>query len=383
MVRISDILKQKGQIPDPEPPGGQGEKPIPPSGEQPAKQEAPEYLEKIEKPTEGIQFSKAIQKEGSEAEKKMQVVSAMHQMQLEPEESRQIYNRALELIREIYNKVESQADPIDLREIYDMVKIMVDRIVLGDRELIAQTINYSEDNYLYAHIVNVCILSIEVGLGLGYNKSKLNELGIDAFLHDLGMIKVMHIANEPRRLNEGEYEEIKKHPIYSNDILSEIKDIQEEVFYITKQVHERLNGKGYPESLKSDQIHEYAKIVAIVDVYEAQTHPRAHRKAQESHEAVKELLNINSAGLFDRTVLKVLINRIGLYPVGSWIELNTGEIGKVVQSYADSPLRPRVNIIFGLDKKRLPRIKSIDLFRHTNIYIKRSINPQESNLKLE
>jgi HD-GYP domain-containing protein (c-di-GMP phosphodiesterase class II) len=205
MVRISDILKQKGQIPEPKPPGGEGE--------QPAKQEVPEYLEKIEKPTEGIQLSKAIQKEGPEAEKEMQVVKAMHQMQLEPEESRQIYNRALEFIREIYNMVESQAAPIDLKEIYDMVKIMVDRIVLGDRELIAQTINYSEDNYLYAHIVNACILSIEVGLGLGYNKSKLNELGVGALLHDLGMIKVMHIANEPRRLNEGEYEEIKKHPI--------------------------------------------------------------------------------------------------------------------------------------------------------------------------
>jgi HD-GYP domain-containing protein (c-di-GMP phosphodiesterase class II) len=197
------------------------------------------------------------------------------------------------------------------------------------------------------------------------------------------MTKVMDIAQQPRRLNEHEFEEIKKHPIYGSDMLSMVENIQEGVICVAKQEHERTNGTGYPEGLKDDQIHEYAKIVAIIDVYEALVHPRSYRDAISPHEAIKELLNMNTAMLFKTRILKVLINRIGLYPVGCWVELNTGEIGKVISSNEDSPLRPKVNIIFSREKEKLPQIELLDLSRHTNVYIKRGINPQESDLKFE
>lgn len=386
MVRISDILKQRGQIPEPDRSGKEKkEEKLASSQEQPLKEESRGYAEKIEEKSaeaEGVQFTKAMAQEEPTAEKEMQLVGAMHQLHINPEESHRIYNHALEVIKEILNKSQSD-NPVDLREAYEITKNITDRLILGDKELILLTTNYSEDNYLYAHSVNVCILSIYVGLGLGYNKSNLHELGIGALLHDLGMMKVMGVACEPRLLDEREYEEIKKHPLYGIDILSKLKNIQEGTISIIKQVHERLNGKGYPDGIKGDQMHEYSKIVAVIDVYEALTHPRSYRKALESHEAIKELLTINASGLFEILILKVLINRIGIYPAGSWIELNTSEIGKVVLVNEDSPLRPKVNIIFGPDKERLPQIKSIDLTMRPNLFIKRSINPQELNLNFE
>ena len=386
MVRISDILKQRGDFPEPEPPGKKKKEESTPtlSSEQPAKEQPPEYTKKEEtRATEGVHISNAITGGGAEAEKEMQVVRAIHHIQLDPEESKRIYQRAREIIKEILDKRESETTPPDLKEAYEIVKVIVDRIVLGDKELIALTVGYSEDNYLYAHLVNVCILSIDIGLGLSYNKSRLNELGVGAFLHDIGMTKVMDIAQQPRRLNEHEFEEIKKHPIYGSDMLSMVENIQEGVICVAKQEHERINGTGYPEGLKDDQIHEYAKIVAIIDVYEALVHPRSYRDAISPHEAIKELLNMNTAMLFKTRILKVLIDRIGLYPVGCWVELNTGEIGKVISSNEDSPLRPKVNIIFSREKEKLPQIGLMDLSRHTNVYIKRSINPQESDLKFE
>lgn len=377
MVRISDILKQRGDFPEPEPPGKK-------KSEEPAKEQPPEYTKKEEtRATEGVHISKAITGGGAEAEKEMQVVRAIHHIQLDPEESKRIYQRALEIIKEILDKRESETTPPDLKEAYEIVKVIVDRIVLGDKELIALTVGYSEDNYLYAHLVNVCILSIDIGLGLSYNKSRLNELGAGAFLHDIGMTKVMDIAQQPRRLNEHEFEEIKKHPVYGSDMLSMVENIQEGVIYVAKQEHERINGTGYPEGLKDNQIHEYAKIVAIIDVYEALVHPRPYRDSISPHEAIKELLTMNSAMLFETRILKVLINRVGLYPVGCWVELNTGEIGKVISSNEDSPLRPKVNIIFSRDKEKLSQIELMDLSRHTNVYIKRGINPRESDLKFE
>jgi len=368
MVRISDILKQRGQFPEPEPP---------------RKKKEEESSKIQDNASEGAHMSKAMAGGESEAEKEMEVVKTMHQMQLDSEESARIYQRALEIIKDILEKGQSQDTPLDLKEAYEIVKTMVDRLVLGDRELIALTVGSSENNYLYAHLVNVCILSIDMGLGLGYNKSKLNELGLGAFLHDLGMIKVMDIAKQPRKLTEGELEEVKKHPIYGSDMLSRMENIQEGIIYIIKEEHERINGTGYPEGLKDEQIHEYAKIVAIIDVYEALVHHRSHRRALFHHEAIKELLRMNTDKSFEPKMLKLLINRIGLYPVGCWVKLNTGEIGKVISANEDSPLRPKVNIIFSPQKEKLPQIKLIDLSRHTNVYIERRINPQESDLKFE
>ncbi|MCX5703138.1 MAG: hypothetical protein NT066_01375, partial [Candidatus Omnitrophica bacterium] len=191
MVRISDILKQGSSAPGPDRPGKEKKEGEP--------RESPEKTE--EGASRGIQFAKTMPQEQSPAEKEVQVAKAMHKMQIDPEESRDIYNRALEVIRGIFKKVESDT-PVDLREAYNTVEIITDRLVLGDKELIALTSNYSQDNYLYAHSINICILSIYVGLGLGYNKSKLHELGLGALLHDLGMIKVMGIISQQRTLNE-------------------------------------------------------------------------------------------------------------------------------------------------------------------------------------
>lgn len=386
MVRISDILKQEGNFPEPEPNKRKGSKE--PSSAPSEKVEVPkqEPLEptekKGEKAAEGVQFAKAVTREDEEAEQEMQLVKAMHQMQLDPADSSRLYKRALDIIKGIIGQVKSNAT-VDLREAFEVVRTTVDRIVLGDKELLLLINNYSQDSYLYSHSVNVSILAIEVGLGLGYNKSKLNELGLGAFLHDLGMAKVLDIANLPRPLSEFEYQEIKRHPIYSTDILSKVRSIQDAVIQVCGETHERLDGRGYPKGLKGERIHEYARITAVADIYEALIHPRSHRKAVQPHEALKELLGMSSAAALDGSVIKILINKIGLYPVGSWVELNTGEVGKVIQSNEDYPLRPKVHIIFESDRERSAQPKSLDLRQHTNVYIKRSVNPQDLSLNLE
>lgn len=381
MVRISDILRQ-GKFPEPDDrPKGKKEK------EQPSEERPQEGSEKTgEKSTEGIQFSKAMSQEepGAEKEKETEVAKAMRQMQLDSEESRKIYNQALEVIKKILNKKNPESATIeDLREAYEIVKVIIDRTVLGDKELISLAVNSTDNNYLYAHSVNVCILSTDLGLALGYNKSKLNELGLGALLHDWSMMKVIDITKQPRTLTESEFAEVKKHPIYNSDVLSRIKNIQEGIIYIAKEHHERFDGSGYPGGLKDDEMNKYSQIVALVDVYEALTHCRPHRKATEPNEAIKELLAMNASGLFDKEIIKLFLNRIGLYPVGSWVELNTDEIGKVILSNEDFPLRPKVNIIFGPKKEKLASMKFIDLSQSTNLYIKRAIKPSELNLKLE
>jgi len=376
MVRMSDILKQRGNFPEPSKPKKDKE-------EKPAStpKEPTENME--EKATQGIPFTKAIAENKPKSEKETHMVKTMRQMQLNPEELQRIYNQALEVIRDIFNKPKSQDTPLDLTQAYKVVEEIVDRIVIRDKEIISLTTFCSEDNYIYSHSINVCILSVYVGLGMGYNKSKLNELGLGALLHDLGMMNVLDISQQQRTLSEAEFTEIKKHPNYTSELLNRIKNVEEGIIYVVQQTHERINGTGYPAGITEDQIHEFAKIVAVADVYEALTHPRPYRKAMSPHDGVKELLNMSYSGLLDGgKIIKILINEIGIYPVGDWVELSTGEIGKVVLGNPDWPLRPRVNVIFGADREMLEEIKPIDLSYTLNIFIKKSVDPKTLNLKL-
>jgi HD-GYP domain-containing protein (c-di-GMP phosphodiesterase class II) len=195
------------------------------------------------------------------------------------------------------------------------------------------------------------------------------------------MIKVEKLGMETRKLNEEEYNQIKNHPLYGADILTKIKDIPEPIIYVAKEEHERMNGTGYPQGLKDGEISEYARIVAIVDVYEALTHDRPYRKKTSPHEAIKELIANNP--LFDSRILKVLINKIGVYPISSWVELNSNEIGKVIINNNEFPLRPAVHILFDGTGQKLNNPHVINLAKQFNLFIKKSLTNDELAAKIK
>lgn len=385
MVRMSDILKRLGQRSEPD--KSQEEKPSSiPLKEEPIREIPQAYTMKIEaeKTNDGIRLSKAMsEKEGiSEKEEKMHIAKAMRETQFNPEESLHIYNEGIGLMRGILNKAKNN-EPIELKEGYNLIENIVERLVLGDQELLSltRTSTSGQDSYLIAHSVNVTIFSIEMGLAKGYNKSRLNELGLAAFLHDIGMVKVMDIVNQPRTLTEDEYAKIREHPLDGTEILSKIKDIKQSVIHVVHEHHERLNGKGYPQHLSDGEINEYSQIISLCDIYEALTHERPYRKQMNNHEAIKEILTMNSE-YFDAKNVKLFIKRLGVFPVGNWVELNTGEIGKVISNNEDFPLRPTVNLFFDMNKQNYTQIKSINLAKHQAVYIKKSVDLKDLNLKL-
>lgn len=282
-------------------------------------------------------------------------------------EPKELYNELIDFIKAILAKAEKY-EPIAGKEIAEKIDRVIDQLAISGDELIDMTNNFTQDNYLIGHSVNVCLLSIRLGLGLGYNKSKLKDLGISSFLYDIGMVKVMNIAQEPRRLTAQEYNEIKQHPLYGTEILEKAKDISKIVIYVAHEQHERWDGSGYPKKLANDKINEYARIVGLVDTYEALTHPRPHREKLPPYEAMKEILK--NKNHFDPYFLKILIQEIGIYPIGSWVELNTNEVGKIARINKELPLRPTVNVIFGSDTRKLDERKIINLANHPTLYVK-------------
>ena len=268
---------------------------------------------------------------------------------------------------------------INLKGITNIIQEMVSLIMRGDRGLLDLIYRSSKDNYLVAHLVNTCILSLEVGKGLGYSQSQLEELGLAAFLHDVGMQEVYPLICQQDKLSRQEYEKIKMHVITGVNLLKEIDGLAPVILEACVQHHERITGNGY-RGLDSKAITKYAQIIGLADTFEAITHSRPYRRQRSGQSAIKDLIE-TASDLFDRKALKMLVKRIGIYPVGTWVELNTGEIARVIKANEQFPIRPVVTIIILADKSTPIETKAIDLTKAQNIYIKTTLDEEELSSK--
>ncbi len=222
--------------------------------------------------------------------------------------------------------------------------------------------------YLCYHVVNTCLLSIVIGLALRYETVRLAELGSAAFLHDIGIIKYLDLIFKKKILHEEEYAKIKKHPKIGMEILRDSQgEISKDIVDAIAQEHERLDGSGYPAGLKDKQISEYAQIIGLSDLYESMVHKRPYRSKFSSLQTVKLLLNNKKA--FDCRLIKALIEKIGIFPVGVLVRLNTKETGSVVRENPRLPLRPIINVLFDGSNKQLREPKQIDLAVNPMIFI--------------
>jgi len=292
------------------------------------------------------------------------------------EESLKLYEESVSLMRKIL-KENVNYEAIDAEQIKELVEKIINQLDLGNERILRLALvrDSKDENYLFCHSANVCIFAIEIGLGLNYEKSELTELGISALFHDIGMVDYLHLSDLPRKFITEEHDEIKNHPIRGSEFLEKIKNLGEITIRVAHQQHERIDGSGYPKGLKGEQIHEYAKIVGIVDTFEAMVHRRPYRDKFLAQEVAREIL-INKSS-FERKLMKILIERIGVFPTGSYVELNTREIAEVIKLNHAFSLRPVVEIIYGANSKKLKETKILDLTTQPNIYIRKAVKENE------
>ncbi|MBI3800968.1 MAG: HD-GYP domain-containing protein [Deltaproteobacteria bacterium] len=227
------------------------------------------------------------------------------------------------------------------------------------------------------HSVHVCLFAVKVGIGLGYSLTQLTELALAALLHDVGMLQVPRtILEKPEKLTAEEYGVIKQHPLYGYEILKAVAAPWNWLAQIALQEHEREKGQGYPQGLTGDKIHPYAKVIGLVDVFDALTHPRSYRKILPPFEAVRTIIRMR-AEEFSLPIIKAMVEQLSFFPVQSWVQLNSGEIGKVEHINRRSPLRPVVSIVYGPHKAALPSPKVVNLEQDSVLYIVKSLAADE------
>lgn len=200
-------------------------------------------------------------------------------------------------------------------------------------------------NYIFHHSINVSLFSLIIGIAKGYDEKRLLQLGVGALLHDLGKLQISpKILDKPDRLTREEFEEIKRHPQLGYTILRESGEFDYTATSILYQHHEKLDGSGYPNQLKGDAIYDYAKIVAIADIFDAITSSRVYNKAMPNHEAIEILLAYASCEL-DKNLVGLFLEHIPAFPLGTFVHLNNASKGVVIAQNKGLPLRPLLLIV--------------------------------------
>jgi len=271
-------------------------------------------------------------------------------------------------VREAFRALETNRN-INTRAIRSAVDSILDEILSNTDILVQLSDIRSYDDYNFYHSVNVCILSLMTGVSLGMNMLQLRDLGVGALLHDVGKIKVPEsILNKPGPLTPAEFEEVKKHTVYGFDILRQYPDISLLSSHVAFQHHERVDGSGYPRGLKENEIHEYARIVAVTDVYDALLADRVYRKGLIPYQAI-QIITRGAYTSFDPRIVGAFLENIAIYPVGSVVQLNTGDIGIVVDVNKKSQHKPVIRRLLDHRGQKVKEPQEIDLDKLHTVYI--------------
>jgi HD-GYP domain-containing protein (c-di-GMP phosphodiesterase class II) len=261
-------------------------------------------------------------------------------------EHEQLINRVQNIMA---NARAKSPDPEVLRL---MVSDLEGEIELSSNVLLNLSHIQGYNDYLYSHVVNVAMLALIIGKQLRLSPEDLHDLGVAALLHDYGMVKLDHaVYDHDRSLSPEEWEQVKRHPDYGVEMLRNAAQFSPAILQGVLEHHERMDGSGYPCQKQGAELGLFGRIIAVADVYDACISKRKYRDSLTPHRTLKELLGDSKQ--FDLTVLKVFLAAMAIYPVGSYVRLNTGEIGKVVGCNPHEPFRPDVQVILDQNRQKI------------------------------
>ncbi len=264
-------------------------------------------------------------------------------------ESNRIFFRTVALMKEVVQAIEER-HVIKVRKAKRLTQQMVDIMQTDESILLGLASIKNFDEYTFAHSVNVCILSMAVGDKLRLCKGDIARLGLAALFHDIGKVYIPEsIINNPNELKGKDWELMKYHTFFGIKELSKVKALREmaDAMFVSLQHHVHYDLNGYPRKNTAWRLRLFSRIVTISDYYDAMTSPRVYRPIPLRQDKVMRFIFQKSGEIFDPFLAKVFIRTMGLYPVGTGVELDTKETGIVVKPNHDTRFlhRPCVKLI--------------------------------------
>lgn len=290
-------------------------------------------------------------------------------------------------------EMENRQEKIKLNTTRRLMQSIFNHIV--DNESFVQGLTNIKNFHEYTlnHSMNVCILSIALGRRLGLDRNELVDLGISAFFHDFGKLDTpREILDKPDKLDEKEREIIEKHPLQGAGKLVQFKEFRSLPFraiHVALEHHVKEDLSGYPRYFKKQSVNLFSKIVKIADFFDAVTTKRVYRPKVFTRDEALRLMLEQSGREFHPLLLREFIKMMGVYPVGSLIVLNTGELGIVVEYDAETTLqlRPRVKLITDANGNRIDGeiidLNAVDPATHQYARsILKSLNPDKYQVRI-
>jgi HD-GYP domain-containing protein (c-di-GMP phosphodiesterase class II) len=293
-----------------------------------------------------------------------------------------VFNDYEKVISDLYQGV-SATGRVDMASVTQTIHKVVGSIMRNPDACMFLSAIRDKDTYSYSHAISSSILAAALGRQVGLSVPDIKTLATGVVLCDVGKLDVpSSILNKDSPLSDSEIIAVREHVACGLSILDKSAGVSKEVIAIVANHHERYNGSGYPKGLSRDQIPPFSRIAGIVDCYDAITSDRAYANGISPADAISKLYTMRNVD-FQSELVEEFIQSVGIYPVGSLVELTDGRIGVVATEHRRRRLRPRLLVIRGCDKQPAAQGEYVNMLDETEdrmgrpLEILRGVDPNE------
>jgi len=234
---------------------------------------------------------------------------------------------------------------VDVGGARQLVEDITDSVSRNPGAIISLARLKTADDYTYMHSVAVCAMMVALAKKLGLDEARTRVCGMAGLLHDMGKVATpTEVLNKPGKLTDAEFDIMRTHPTEGYKVLMVSRGVDAVSMDVVLHHHEKVDGSGYPEKLKGDEISLYSKMGAVCDVYDAITSNRPYKLGWDPAESLRRMAEWK--GHFDPAVFQAFVKSMGIYPVGSLVRLTSGRIGVVSEQSAKSLTMPLIKVFF-------------------------------------
>ncbi|MDH5178924.1 MAG: HD-GYP domain-containing protein [Gammaproteobacteria bacterium] len=309
----------------------------------------------------------------------------VHQKQVRAVEefshARDIYREATQVIHRLMEDVRL-GKQVELEQLEPVAEKIVSSVFRNKDALISLTRIKNRDYYTFMHCVSVSGLMSTFAHSQGMELERIKQIALGGLLHDIGKTQIpLEILNKPGKLTDAEFEVMKSHVLHGVGLLGEVEGLTADAIDVVSMHHERFDGSGYPRGLKGNEISMVGQMSMMVDVYDALTSVRCYKDAWEPSFTLKKLLEWSDTQ-FNRELVESYIRSLGIYPVGSLVQLQSGLVGIVMEQHESDLLRPDIRIIYNSRFEKYVQVKDVRLCRLPEDHIVQAVSPEKYHIDL-
>jgi putative nucleotidyltransferase with HDIG domain len=270
------------------------------------------------------------------------------------------YDTAISTIDSVLETVR-EGRAVDIEQVRESISPMIESVLRNPGAMTWFVLLKKRDKYTYNHSIALSVWAAVLGRHLGFDRPALDAISLGALLLDIGKARLPEdIFQSEDALLDAEMKLVQQHVEIGVEIAKETPGISNDILDMIASHHERYDGSGYPNGTAGAEIPVYGRIAGLIDCYDAMTSNRLHAKAMSSYEAIRELNSLADTH-FQKELVEQFVQALGMFPAGSIVELNSGEIGIVVEQNRVRRLRPKIMIVLDPNKNPVKAHKTLDL----------------------